>query len=368
MQDESVKGPDFKESGSSKNKKSLNKKVILSIVGVLLLIAGAVCAYFFWYQHPQKVITDAASNMLAANQSTISGYMNVNSAGDGVKQSSKIDFTLANVGNAGKGEVDVNLSAGDHKIKAKAEAIFAENKNIYIKVTSLQNVVDAYIDVFLSSVESIYPAEQRAESVAAMKNDIQARFNPLIDKIDDKWILVTPDDFKSTDKDANKLQTCMNELSTMLNEDKTATSEIRSAYSKNQFIKIDKELGSKDGALGYEVSVDETKLKAFKDATEGSKLVKKIKSCVGDNKKSQSVEVKNENKSSVDKIEVWVDRWSHNLRNVSVNGRQDDADMKTDIKFDFTSPVKIDVPKETIPVKEVMKEIRSIFVTSDSAL
>lgn len=335
-----------------------NKKkpaMIAAIAGVVVLIIALVCLYFFWYQNPQKVVTDAVANAVNAKQTAAKGSMVVKMKGGG---DVKIDFNGEGDQKVGKADLTIDVNSNGVKFKATGNFIAAENGDYYVRANNVQQAVDMMVEQMISSFMT---AETPPEAKDQAKQMFKQQFDPIVAKIDNKCIHITAADAREANKDLEKLQTCLNEVRTMVREDKDTTRELASAYKQHQFVRIDKELGSKDGALGYQVSIDEGVSKKFGEATKDSKIAKKIKSCSNESSDTTRNDSTDSSKVTSEKTEVWVNRWSHTLQKLSTDVTDDGTNTKLDVKFDYGKKPAVEVPQGATPLKDVMKEIEALM-------
>ena len=67
-------------------------------------------------------------------------------------------------------------------------------------------------------------------------------------------------------------------------------------------------LGTEDGSLGYVLTLDEAKAKAFGEAIEETQLAKDIRTCTGDD---AAIATDDEISFKDQRFEFWVDQWTH---------------------------------------------------------
>ena len=346
------------EKSPSQDNKKKKKIVIGGIAGLIVLVIAAVCLYLFWFQNPQKVVTDAIIHASQAEELALKGELNVKVQGNDIK----IDFDGEGNQSVGKASVTIDAKVQNMKLKATADVVAADNGDYYLKAGNVQQAADALADQFISSLAAANVSSEQKEQ---MKAQFKAQIDPIVAKVDNRWIRVSAEDTKDTTEELSKLQTCVSEVRTLLREDDSASRELSDAYKKHQFISIDEKLDSKDGALGYKVSVNKETAKKFEEATKESKVVKKLESCT-DTTANDETSVDDATQAE-EEMTIWVSRWSHTLEKISLSAKQDEVKTDAEVEFDFDKSPKVDTPQGATPLKEVVREIEALLSSEASA-
>lgn len=352
--DSPVPPPKKAPATNSKKKKTI---IIGSIIGVIALVVMLVCLYLFWYQNPQKVVTDAIINATKAEQSVVDGNLNLKVQGSDIK----VDFDGEGNQKVGKASLSVDVKIQDTQLKTTADVVAAENGDYYIRANNVQQAADALIEQLIGSYSS---SSAPADLKDKMRAQFKAQFDPIVAKIDNRWIHISAEDTKDANKEVSKVQTCVNEVRTLIHEDKSASRELSDAYKKHQFIRIDEKLGSQDGALGYKVSIDNDAAGKFEEATKDSKIAKKLNSCT-DTTASDDTSTENTDSSTAE-MTVWIRRWAHTVDKITLSAKEDDVDMQLEMNFDFNKAPVVETPKGAAPLKEVISEIE-VLMSTESA-
>ena len=152
---------------------------------------------------------------------------------------------------------------------------------------------------------------------------------------------------------------------------KENANELTDVYKKNQFIVVGKKLGSKDGSLGYDVTIDKTKAKAFGEATKNTAVAKALDACEDkDGKKTTDSAAKKSDTTEVKTFQVWVSRWSHQLTKVIYEGvTTDESDgdkttVKVDLGLKYGNAGGVDIPANAKTLDEVKESLESITSAS----
>lgn len=331
------------------NKK--RKGLILGAIiagAVLLLGGGSVSAYTFWYQNPEKVVTDALVHAITAKTVSATGVVTVEGTeGYTLKvEASGRNSTDANATVA----VKLTLTSDELNVALNGEGIFSKDGDIYLKVTDLQKLLDSFEEQ--SNGQVSYDA-----------------FSAVVKKIDSKWIKIGKDDLKDVSEDMSKTQTCFAEISKKLESDKSfrnkAVSETEKLYKENNFITIGKELPSRtvngQDSKGYPVTGDQTKAKAFFKGFGDTQLGKEMQNCDDSLKFSEFADDYNSNQKTESTIELWVSRFGHEI--TEVNWKISDNEAKGSIVVNpvFNKNEAVVIPAESVKWSEVVAEFEKAY-------
>lgn len=228
--------------------KTPNKKKKLIIGGiiaaaVLLLSGGTYTAYAFWYQNPEKVLTDAVSNVIKAKTATYSGTLAMDTKDAKVrvvfdgKQASELN---------GEGNAKITITAQGKDFTVNGSALVDKDGNLFFKVGNLKTILDEFLK---------------------QSGMTSSPFDELVAKIDNKWIRVSADDLAEYDKDAGKAQTCLADTMKKIQDDKAVHDGLVKAYKDNKFVVIDSTLPGRTingvDSMGYKLSLNKDAAKKF---------------------------------------------------------------------------------------------------------
>ena len=350
--------------GTKKSKKKLIIGIV-SVITVMLAIGGGVGGYFL-YQKPHKMLTNSFINAMTEKSSVVDATTNIETEAADVK----VVFSAKGDTNKSGGNVALEIKpkgtiSGMGTIKVNTDGVFDQDGTIYFKVNNVKSVVEKAVDAYIN--ESVKNAKSTGVSappaeIASMKSQVMEMVMPIVNEVDNKWIKITPDDIKEMTGNSKDSFTCLNKATDKLQTDKAMSQELYGLYQKNRFITIKKELGSKDGNVGFEIAGNKAKAESFMKGVEGTALGRELKKC--DDKifsGSTDSTVSTADGSDVN-VSVWVGKWSHTLNKVNI--KSVDSKSKTNISIDMSAkyniPVNIDVPKDAKSIKEVVSKIQSI--------
>ena len=342
--------------------------IIASIVAVVLLGSG-VAAYNLWYQNPDKVVHDGFVNALTHKGSlTADGTVTVgNDTMDGkyVLNAMRTDKNEA----TGTLSVSMKIKEGGLKgqtIDLQGAGMYAADGTVYFKVTNIKKTVDTIIDKYVSDLADRYQ-QMGYQITEAQQQSAREAMHKQIDgsiaKLENQWIKVSASDMEDDDAKEYKCYTdAFKKVSTKEN-----TKELTDVYKKNQFIVVGKKLGSKDGSLGYDVTIDKTKAKAFGEATKNTAVAKALDACEDkDGKKTTESATEKSDSTETKTFQVWVSRWSHQLTKVVYEGvTTDESDgdkttVKVDLGLKYGNGGTIETPANAKTLDEVKDSLKSI--------
>ena len=328
--------------------KAPNKKKKFIIGGiiagaVLLLGGGTYAAYALWYQNPEKVLTDAVSNLIRAKTATYSGTLAMDTKD--VKVRVVFDGKQASELN-GEGNAKITLTSQGKDFVVNGSALVDKDGNLFFKVGNLKTILD---DVLKQSGMTSSP------------------FDELVAKIDNKWIRVSADDLAEYDKDAGKAQTCLTDTMKKIQNDKTVHDSLVKAYENNKFVVIDSSLPGRTingvDSMGYKLSLNNEAAKKFAEAVNEMQFMKDLQKCDSsfESFKLDASDMKSSTgTTSTETVEVSVSRWSHEFTQLKVTGKDDDASGEFILEPIFGKDVTVAAPTDFMTLKELQSEIEKV--------
>jgi hypothetical protein len=322
--------------------KKLKKPLLLGLIigGAALLLGGTAAAYQFWYQNPDKVVTDSFVNALTAKTMSFSGT--VDTSGEAAKL--KVDFDGASNDVAFTTHAKATLAIGAVNVVVDGNVQTSENGDMYFKLANAKDIAAIFTQMMGGGAAN-------------------PEFDALVDKINNKWIKVTPKDLDAEkgDEATNKAQ-CFSDTVKKLRTDKALNGELTDLYKKQRFITIKESLGTKEGNLGYKIDIDRNKAKEFVQGAEKTKFYAELKKCDSEFK-LDAEEITGTGESDITgNTEIWVSQWTHELKQVKFTGGSKDGNSKGTFVFNpvFNKPVNLTAPTDALTVQELQKEIEAV--------
>lgn len=322
------------------------KKFIIGgiIAGAVLLLGGGMyAAYALWYQNPEKVLTDAVSNVIRAKTATYSGTLAMDTKD--VKVRVVFDGKQASELN-GEGNAKITLTSQGKDFVVNGSALVDKDGNLFFKVGNLKTILD---DVLKQSGMTSSP------------------FDELVAKIDNKWIRVSADDLAEYDKDAGKAQACLTDTMKKIQNDKAVHDSLVKAYENNKFVVIDSSLPGRTingvDSMGYKLSLNNEAAKKFAEAVNEMQFMKDLQKCDSsfESFKLDASDMKSTTgTTSTETVEVSVSRWSHEFTQLKVTGKDDDASGEFILEPIFGKDVTVAAPTDFMTLKELQAEIEKV--------
>lgn len=320
------------------------KGLIITLILAALVMLGLGLAYVYWYQNPNKVVSDAVVNALAADSLTYTGT--VTTAGE-----TKMVVTLNGGAAMEGGSVNAKFAfdVDGKKYTLDGNGIIDEKSDLYVKVQNIDGLVNNY--------RRAMPAESHG------------LFDKIIDKIDDKWIKISSEDVKSYSAELANIQKCTAELAKKMQTDKKIESELMDLYKKHPFVTIDKNLGAKNGSLGYVLSFNQDIAKEFAKEYKKSSLYDFMVKC-DDSFAIKDDDVLEQYKDEVStkaNVELWVDRWTHQITKLSIKDESESGTTNIAFEPKFNRPVSIVTPSDSITIEQLQNDIQSLLQSTQSS-
>jgi hypothetical protein len=327
-------------------KKSKKRLIIILASVLIVLIGGGVSVYAFWYQNPEKVVTDGVLHALQAKSMEYVGSASIGTDSD----KAKLEITGADVSDAHRVHVKMTISdpLTSREIPIDGEGVFDAKSDLYIKIKDVDDAVAPYRNFFSEKT--------------------QKSFDKIVAKVNDKWVKISAADLAGFTQVVSKTQTCMAEVIKKYANDSSAISEIEDVYKNDRFIIVDQNLGTKDGSLGYTMKSDETKAKAFVEAVKKTKIYSALHDC--DNSftlSANDVLIAPTGTENAARAEIWVTQWTHQITKLSTTATiPQDGDapaVKTDASFEprFNTGVAISSPEASTTLAELKTDIEKLF-------
>lgn len=331
----------------SKRKKLILASIIAS--AVLLLSGGTYTAYALWYQNPEKVLTDAVSNVIKAKTATYKGTLAIDSKEGKVR----VEFDGKQSGEFnGEGNAKVTITSQGKDFKVNGSALVDKDGNLFFKVGNLKALLDDFL---------------KQSGMAS------SPYDALVAKIDNKWIRVSADDLAEFDEDASKAQKCAIDTMKKIENDKAVHDQLIKAYEKNKFIGIDSNLASRTvggvDSMGYKLSFNESTAKKFAEAVNEMQFMKDLQKCDESFKLDTSdMGTSSKSSDSTETVEVSVSRWTHEFTQLKVTSKsKDNTSGEFVLEPIFGKAVTVTAPTDFMTIKELQTEIENLTASFSSS-
>lgn len=313
-------------------KKSKKRFVFAAIVAgaALLLFAGGVAAYNYLYQSPDKVVTDAIINASRAQSVIFTGLLDTTG-----NQKVKIEVNGGIKDTGGLMNAKATFKAGGKVVTVEGAAIVDANNTLYVKVKNAKSIVTNTLGGYATA------------------------FDAIITKIDNKWVKISTDNFSEYSANAKKTKQCIDQTVTKFKGDTAAIAQVTDAYKANQFIVITKQLPSRDGSLGYELTFDDTKTAAFMKAFMQTSIYKHLHTCDGSMFPDTYTPQSNTGAKPV--IQLWISRFGHEITELVTDINNGKSTTHIAIQTLFNKQVTVEAPTEFVTIDELQQDINELY-------
>lgn len=336
------------------------KKLLIGLLvaAAMVLAGGAGAATFYVTQNnkPEKVLADAFTNTVAdtleKKPAVMAGKISFESKGDTpVKVAIGLDGKSS--GENGQGSADITVDFSGKTYNIKTSAVVFGDEEFYVKVENLQETVNTLVG-----------SQPEFSSYSQI-------FEPVIAKIDNRWIKVTKDDLKEFGMpDEEKLDKCTSALEAvkLSNPDKKA---LKKLFKENQFIVAGEELGSEsisgEKSFHYKLDFNNQAAENFAKQVINLESFAEVKrDCELDEEKIADGFKEGDSKTKKDDVkpvvELWVGKKSRRPTKfrVAASDKEFAVDFDTTVKFD-AKDVTIEKPSSSISITDLKDEIQGIM-------
>ena len=342
-------------------RKNNRRALLIAVAVVLVLLVAGFLGYKLWYQNPDKVMADALGNALAVKQAKTNGTFTVDTSEMGFEV--KFNSNTASDAMSGRAEITLQPKAADARalgtINLTGEGVLSSTGDLYVKATNVRPVAERLIDALFAQQAKQYQQyglSVPAAELEAAKKSARQQILPAVAKIDNRWIKVSADEMK---KDGDNKQKCFSDLIKKIQSDGAARAEVIDTYKANKFVTVKKELGEKDGSLGYELDFNREKAKSFGKDLETTTVGKDLKKC-DENAFSNNDSSSNRDSDTKGKVEVWITSWGHQISAIKASGSSDGTTLNLDLKTNIGKSDEIKLPTDATNFRELESEFRQL--------
>lgn len=339
-------------------KKSSKRLIVIIASAVAVVLLGSASVFAFYYNTPVKSVSDAFSQTLGLTSLKSQGTLTIDNV-DKTSPNIKLTYDLAmnNTSFSDNSEIGVLIDGKTTTVKA---SIVATKDTIALKMVNFRDLLTSFMGSVSGGAISLDP------------------YNSLINKIDNKWVVVTKDDLNqyTNNTGVDTQTTCAQDAFATFRTSKTQQNEITDLYKNNQFVNVSKTLGTEtiNGKLSnhYELTVDNKKAQTFGNKLPTTTVFKAIDTCY----KGQLTTQFNDNidkntpadTKTTTKTDLWVDMLSHTPTKLKVTTSDTSSTFTFESFLQFNSAPQIVVPKADTTFKDLQTEIETLQKTTFSGI
>lgn len=332
----------------SKGKRKSRKGLYAGVAVALLVLVIVAIGLYLFLQSPERRLAKGFSNLVTAGSIGVDGVIeNKTPMGSFV-------FTIDAVTNKKQAQADVgvNLKVGESgEASTNIEVIVPEDGVMYAKVNEPKTVMSELSESFFTSLYSDTPGLVLSEELrTTLLAQIKASLDESAEQIDGNWIKISQEQLRVTTGDAEANTDCYVEFARELDTNSRARNSLASAYMKYQFIIIDDSLESEGTSQGYRVSIDQAKLKEFKDSVSDNEAVKKLDGCGLDILTLGASDDLNDRS-----VDIWVDRFSNNITRIAYEHTEnEESSSNVNLELEYGVNVDVQQPSKSINLLDAM--------------
>lgn len=338
--------------------------IIIAVIVVMLLGTGALL-YFIWWQNPQKVAADAVMSVLTAQKMTSDGSVTISAD----EMTLVSDITLKNDGENGAVDIKIKLKLPEvPELTVTVRTVTAQDGTLYIHADGLTRSIDTVIDAAFDAQLEVYGSDMTIVEQETMRREareqIHQMIDPVLDKIEAKWLKLSPDDFDSSE-DAK----CMTKVYEEIRADKKQRDELMKIYQRNAFLRVKDTIGSKDGMTGYEIDITSNEVKdAYKNFVaeiRKTAIAQKFEKCGETIDETDGIfERSNTSGTTEPKLVIWANTLTHKMAAMQLDVKHTDGSeaVTMTMRMDFQLGVSdtVAIPQDARSAKEVVEELQNM--------
>jgi hypothetical protein len=254
---------------------------------------------------------------------------------------------------------------------------------VYVKADGIRKAVEdavkmmAQMSTTQNQLSSPYSSQQQTQAyVQQMATQMLQALDPIIKKVDSRWIKIDPSDLSDSEGSIGTMQKCLTDTMKKFNEDPAMRDEVTKAYRDNPFLiaKRGVTVEGYKGAVGFELDMGDTTQKnaeAFGKQVSESKLAKELKKCQGttDTSNGSTNDTTANGDQPATTIRMWVTPLTHQLKRVEMVAKGDNLDtsptavseVTVAADFELNAPQTVEIPKDATSLKDLQKEIEEVM-------
>lgn len=337
------------------HKKSKKLQVIsVAAFGFIILAILIAGIYYYIQTKPEKVISDALTNAISDTVNTVpqksNTFLALKISGD-QPVGATVSLAAQSAVNEGKYDLVINLNVNGKTQPIKISIIVVNKNELYFKVHDFKASADAL-------------AATSAEAATYMK-----KIEPLITKIDGKWIRIDKDDIKGLD--TVEIQKCADAISG-LEVTKDNEKQLKQFFKNSAPVKSAEVLDSEEVAgqksFHYRLELDPLATVRFFNDVQKLQAIQPLKGSCGVLASPQNKQLLQQIKQALlndpnlmPHVELWVGKKTRRITKVriTINNKETDITFSTE-QVPYTENIEVNPPEGSIPFADISNEITAI--------
>lgn len=324
----------FEQKLASATSKKSHKGLLISIILAVIIIAAGLLVYFFWYQNPEKVVSDGVMNAIKAKTATFNGAAKYTPADTETVSNLTINFN----GVTNRTNTSLNLETvatiNEQETNLKISTMFADTGTAYVKVAN----VDSFVEAVIGDTTDL---------------------SGMIDSVNDKWISVEPSYTGELSEEVGKAQQCLKDTLKGVADDEAIQKEIAELYGKNKFMTVGNKVADKNGSFGYQININQSTLSSFIKGLASTKFATLLNNCSSEKVDYESLAstVSDSEDKTTGTITVWVSKFGHQITGVDMTAASDNNQLHLLTDIVINDKAEISTPTDAKSLKDVMTSL-----------
>lgn len=334
---------------TTKKKRTSNKGLFVALGVAVALLVIIVVGLVMFFQSPERQLATGFANLVKAKSVGVNGTISA------VTENGTYATTIDAKTNKKLAGADIKFEytgLRNSKLNGNFQTVVAEDGSLYVKINEAEKFMGSFASSFIGSMLSGPNGALTSEQQELALTPVRSILTDAGKKMEGKWLKVTQAEFRSLMGGTESGTDCYGEFSRKLESDSGARNSLAASYLKYQFIDVEKKLEAEGTAQGYRVSIDQAKLKEFKDSVADNAAVKQLGAC------GQDILTLGASDSMNDQsVDIWIDRFSHTITRVKYDKAENGNTNAVDLKLSYDINVDVATPQDTTDLKAVLPAI-----------
>ena len=347
--------------------------IIGLVVALVVLVGGAYGVS--WYSQPQRAITHGVTAALTAPTSVTELRAQLSSGQSRLAVDGRVARGRADVGanlrlsarlpsdTTGNGSSDT--TAGNQGSDTTAEPaldlavrtdLVADPRGVYLRARDLPALYDEIVAVAVAQQTRHDPTAALGAGLA--RSVLDALVRPVVTRVEGRWLEVDRRSLVELGQRGFRCDTVAGSLST------AERARLARTYDEHPPFTVRRELGSRDGDVGYLLTPDAEGMRALLTALSDTNLGRTLRGCAANSGEQATpggqgmLPLPGAADLRDVQVRVWLDRWTHQLHDVTVSARRPGGGLQVQLRPRFDEQVSVRTPTDTVPLSGIVRQIQ----------
>ena len=373
-----------------KEKKKLSPKALVGIIAaaLLVLIGGTVAAITLVANNPQNIAGQAITKLLKQQSNQISGTIDLsvntisteNFQTDTATNSYSaihVDLSTNRSGIENSTTATVTVKGAISDLTFKFDEVFLKNGDLYLKTTSLTDMISSLLSQLNSMLEAAGLDEEctvteeedclehiTAKSYAALYSEIFDRLGSFAQLVNGTWWKISLPEVAQEFGLATDFASTYNCAVGALDQIVSDSDTLVSTYEQHPFVVFERSDKTVSGFVGtaYQASLDETQFKSF-----ATSFADQLKPCFTTDDTTPNVDglMSIVSKLNAQKYYLDIDQDSHEIRGFYTNFAQNYYTFAANLRIS-NAPAQVLTPESARPASDLFAPALELFQSFSS--